>query len=138
MGGVRPLDPADREFYGDLVLSPTITVEQLAEMYGLPMAVANASRTLREKFHQEFPNGFELGDRLRMGGVELIVRDLDEEGEIAAIGLALEPSAASQPRVALFLRPRQLAKAIGNWWGRQSFRRWQRRQRRPRDAGPGD
>jgi len=138
MGGVRPLDPADREFYGDLVLNPAITVEQLAEMYGLPMAVANASRTLREKFHLEFPNGFELGDRLRMGGVELIVRDLDEEGEIASVGLALEPGKASQPRVALFLRPRQVAKAIGNWWGRQSFRRWQRRQRRPQDAAQGD
>ncbi|WP_431856463.1 potassium/proton antiporter [Azospirillum sp.] len=132
MGGTRPLDQSDREFYGDLVLSPDATVEQIAEMYGLPLALQNASRTLRALFHHEFPKGFELGDRVRMGGVELIVRDLDEEGEITSVGLDLEPPTPNQTRLPLLLRPGEIRERIETWWGRTAFRRWQGRQRRGR------
>ncbi|HYH40054.1 MAG TPA: potassium/proton antiporter [Azospirillum sp.] len=130
MGGTRPLDQSDREFYGDLVISPDATVEQIAEMYGLPLALQNASRTLRALFHHEFPKGFELGDRVRMGGVELIVRDLDEDGEITSVGLDLEPPTPNQTRLPLLLRPGQIRERVETWWGRTAFRRWQERQRR--------
>ncbi|PWC55544.1 potassium/proton antiporter [Azospirillum sp. TSO22-1] len=132
MGGTRPLDQSDREFYGDLVLSPDATVEQIAEMYGLPLALQNASRTLRALFHHEFPKGFELGDRVRMGSVELIVRDLDEDGEITSVGLDLDPPTPNQTRLPLLLRPGQIRERIETWWGRTAFRRWQERQRRGR------
>lgn len=126
-GGSRPLDQNDREFYGDLVLSPDATVEQIAEMYGLPLSLANAQRTLRDLLQMEFGGACELGDRVRMGGVELIVRDIDD-GEIQSIGLALEPTPVTKPRVALFSRPRELWGRVRGWWGSRSFRRWQRRQ----------
>jgi len=130
MGGTRPLDQSDREFYGDLVLNPDATVEQIAEMYGLPLALANANRSLRALFHHEFPKGFELGDRVRMGGVELIVRDLDDDGEITSVGLGLEPAAPTQARLPLLLRPAEIRERLMSWWGRTAFRRWQHRQRR--------
>lgn len=129
MGGTRPLDQSDREFYGDLVLSPDATVEQIAEMYGLPLALQNANRSLRALFHHEFPKGFELGDRLRMGGVELIVRDLDEDGEITSVGLGLEPTPQTDTRLPLLLRPADIRARLMNWWGRTAFRRWQQRQK---------
>ncbi|MGQ9371073.1 potassium/proton antiporter [Azospirillum sp. ST 5-10] len=128
-GGARPLDQDDRDFYGDLVLMPDVTVGQLAELYGLPMALANADRTLGALFHTEFGEAFEPGDRIRMGSVELIVRDV-ENGEITAVGLALEPSAASRPRILLFDRPGTLLAALRGRWRRAAFRRWERRQRR--------
>ncbi len=129
MGGVRALDQSDREFYGDLALSPDATVEQIAEMYGLPLALANASRSLRALFHHEFPQGFELGDRVRMGGVELIVRDLDETGEIISVGLGLEPVTPAYTPLPLLLPSGQLRKRLISWWSRTAFRRWQERQR---------
>ncbi|WP_448187675.1 potassium/proton antiporter [Azospirillum sp. sgz301742] len=130
MGGTRPLDQSDREFYGDLVLSPDATVEQIAEMYGLPLALQNATRSLRALFHHEYPKGFELGDRLRMGGIELIVRDLDDEGEIASVGLDLDPVPTNKTRLPLLLRPGQIRERMETWWSRTAFRRWQQRQRR--------
>lgn len=125
----RALDQDDREFYGDLVLSPDATVGQIAEMYGLPMSLANAHLTLRDLLRNEFGGACEPGDRIRMGGVELIVRDM-EDGKILSVGMALEPTPVSKPRVPLFLRPRQLGERFMTWWGRRSFQRWQRRENR--------
>jgi len=132
MGGARLLDQSDREFYGDLVLNPDATVEQIAEMYGLPLSLQKASRTLRELFHQEFPSGFELGDRLRMGGIELIVRDIDGDGEITSVGLALEPAPATQTNLPLLLRPGEIRQRVMGWWSDTAFRRWQRREQQRR------
>lgn len=129
-GGVRPIDENDREFYGDLVLNPDATVGQIAVMYGLPLSLAQADLSLSELFRQEFGGSVEPGDRLRMGSVELIVREMDDKGTVTAIGLALEPTPASAPRVALFKRPRDLLSSMANRWNRMSFRRWQKRQSR--------
>lgn len=130
MGGTRPLDQSDREFYGDLAISPDATVEQIAEMYGLPLALQNASRTLRALFHHDFPKGFELGDRIRMGGVELIVRDLDEDGEITSVGMDLDPPQPGKTRLPLLQPPAHIRERVETWWSRTAFRRWQERQRR--------
>ncbi|UKJ75844.1 potassium/proton antiporter [Azospirillum brasilense] len=125
----RPLDQDDRAFYGDLALNPDATVEQIAEMYGLPLSLANAQRSLRDLLRNEFGGACELGDRMRMGGVELIVRDM-QDGQITSVGLALEPSAMDKPRVPLFQGPERLWQTILSWWSKRSFRRWQRRETR--------
>lgn len=127
--GTRPLAQDDREFYGEFVLSPDATVEQIAEMYGLPLALANAGLTLRDLLRNEFGGSCEPGDRVRMGGVELIVRDM-EDGKILSVGLALEPTPVSTQRVALFGRPGRWLNHGLAWWNRQSFRRWQKRETR--------
>lgn len=131
-GGVRPIDQDDREFFGDLVLSPTATVQQIAVMYGLPMSATRAELTLAELFRHEYGGAVEPGDRMRMGAVELIVRDIDEDGTVTGVGLALEPTGAAKPRVPLFQRPGDIAAALRGWWTRIAFRRWQKRQRRGR------
>jgi potassium/hydrogen antiporter len=136
-GGSRALDQDDREFYGDLVLSPDATVEQIAEMYGLPLSLANAKLTLSDLLRHEFGGSCELGDRVRMGDVELIVRDMDEHG-ISSVGLALEPTTVTKPRVALFRHPTELVGKLRNWWGSQSFQRWKRRERMKERRGDGD
>ncbi|RIW03706.1 potassium/proton antiporter, partial [Azospirillum brasilense] len=125
----RPLDQDDRAFYGDLALNPDATVEQIAEMYGLPLSLANAQRSLRDLLRNEFGGACELGDRMRMGSVELIVRDM-QDGQITSVGLALEPSAMDKPRVPLFQGPERLWQTILSWWSKRSFRRWQRRETR--------
>jgi potassium/hydrogen antiporter len=136
-GGSRALDQDDREFYGDLVLSPDATVEQIAEMYGLPLSLPNAQLTLSDLLRHEFGGSCELGDRVRMGDVELIVRDMDEHG-ITSVGLALEPTTVTKPRVPLFRHPTELVGKLRNWWGSQSFRRWKRREQMKERRGDGD
>ena len=44
----------------------------------------------------------EYADRVPLGPIELIVRDVDEKGRIAALGLSFEPT-APVPRVPVFL-----------------------------------
>ncbi len=136
-GGSRALDQDDREFYGDLVLSPDATVEQVAEMYGLPLSLANAKLTLADLLLHEFGGSCELGDRVRMGDVELIVRDMDDHG-ITSVGLALEPTTVTKPRVPLFRHPAEWAGLLRGWWTRQTFERWKRREQLKERRGGGD
>ena len=138
-GGSRALDQSDREFYGDLVLSPDATVEQIAEMYGLPLSLSNARLTLSDLLRNEFGGSCELGDRVRMGGVELIVRDMDED-TITSVGLALEPVRVTSRRRPLYQRITVLGSRLRGWWNEHAFRRWKERERlragRPAAARP--
>ncbi|UEM23005.1 potassium/proton antiporter [Skermanella mucosa] len=129
-GETRELAEDDRQFFGDLSLKADITVGSLAELYGLPLSVRNARLTLSDLFRQEFRDAVEVGDRLRMGSVELIARDMDE-GKLLTVGLALEP--ATPPaglRVPVIPRPEDLLHALDAARSRFYFRLWQRRQHR--------
>ncbi|WP_158045792.1 potassium/proton antiporter [Skermanella pratensis] len=129
-GETRELAEDDRQFFGDLSLKADITVGALAELYGLPLSVRNAKLTLSDLFRQEFRDTVEVGDRLRMGSVELIARDMDE-GKLLTVGLALEP--ATPPaglRIPVIPRPGDLLHALDAARSRFYFRLWQRRERR--------
>jgi cell volume regulation protein A len=107
-----------------------MTVAALAELYGLPLSIRNAKLTLAELFRQEFRDSVEVGDRLRMGSVELIARDM-RDGELRIVGLALEPAGPqSGPRPLAIPLPRDLLRMLEAARSRLYFRLWQRRQRR--------
>jgi len=80
----------EREFLGDFSLSPDVTVDSLAERYGIPVPADLSGRTLREAIGERLQGKAELGDRVALGSLELIVRDLDAEGEILEVGLLLD------------------------------------------------
>jgi potassium/hydrogen antiporter len=98
----KPLDQDDREFFGDMALTPNISAGQLAAIYGLEVPAAKAGLTLAEMFQQEFSGAAEPGDRIRLGEVELILRERDDKGRILSVGLALEPGQATKPKAPLF------------------------------------
>lgn len=131
----RPLDHDDREFFGDMALNPATTLGQLAELYGLPLALPKASLTLAELFRQEFGAAAEPGDRIRLGAVELILRDRDDDGEVLSVGLALEPSRPAQVRASLLAGPAEWRRRFSDWRNRASFRRWRDRQSRKKSGG---
>ena len=119
----------DRGFFGDLVLRSETKLGALAETYGLPLAVDRVDMTLAEFFRREFPHP-EVGDRLRVGAIELVARSVGENHEVTSVGLALEPTGLSHPRVPLFQRPSDIGKAIRSLIQRFRFRRWTRKQKR--------
>jgi potassium/hydrogen antiporter len=119
----------DRGFYGDLVLRPETKLGTLAEVYGLPLAVERADTTLAELFAKEFAHP-EVGDRLRVGSIELVARDIGENHEVKSVGLALEPTGLARPRLPLFQRPSDILKAVRRVVQRVRFRRWTRKQKR--------
>ncbi|MDR3515774.1 MAG: potassium/proton antiporter [Azospirillaceae bacterium] len=102
--GSRPLSEDDRDFFGDLAFHPGVTLGTLAELYGLPLTVENANRTLADLFDAEFQHAGEIGDRLRLGTVELIIRDM-ENGRIVKVGLSLQPDRKTSARLPLFEQP---------------------------------
>jgi potassium/hydrogen antiporter len=119
----------DRGFFGDLVLRPETKLGALAETYGLPLAVERADMTLAELFREEFTHP-ELGDRLRIGPIELVIRNIGENHEVTSVGLALEPTGLARPRLPLFQRPSDIRKAVRSLIQRLRFWRWLRKLKR--------
>lgn len=83
---------AEAALYGDFVIAPQATVKALRETYDLPPAAVDDGATLDELFTAKFQNDLEPGDRLHLGPVDLIVREM-REGRIHSLGVALEPVA---------------------------------------------
>jgi cell volume regulation protein A len=121
----------DREFFGDLVLRPETKLSTLAETYGLPFAVERADMTLAELFRKEF-NHPELGDRLRIGGVELVVREMNDDLEVTSVGLALEPTGLARPQLPLFQGPSDISNAVRSLIQRLQF--WRRIGKQKQEA----
>lgn len=93
--GQVELAPADREFFGDFALPADMPMDRLAAEYGLPLPAAAAGLTLAGWFQQSFGE-VEVGDRLRVGSVELVVTEV-EGAEARQIGLVLDPPLPKRP-----------------------------------------
>src|SRR5512147_1350249 len=96
------LDPSDREFFGDFAIDPDSQMSDLADAYGFAVGSEETKLTASDFIHRRLQGTIEIGDRISVGTVELIVRALDDSGEIASIGLAVEPSRAARPKLPLF------------------------------------
>jgi cell volume regulation protein A len=70
----------------------------------------------------------EYADRVNLGPIDLIVRDVDEKGRIAAVGVALEPP-PPPPTIPAFLGASEIAERL---------RGAIRRRRARKDAPPAD
>jgi cell volume regulation protein A len=96
------LDPSDRDFFGDFVIDPDTRISDLAEAYGFAVSAEEAKLSVADFIHRRLHGTVEIGDRISVGTVELIIREFDDAGEIASIGLAVEPSRAARPKLPLF------------------------------------
>ncbi len=101
---------SDAALYGDFAIGPDVTVRSLREAYDLPLTMENDEVTLAELFRREFRQDLEVGDRLRLGAVDLIVREM-RNGRILSVGIALEPAAAPAAGWERFIA--KLAAALG-------------------------
>jgi cell volume regulation protein A len=89
----RQPEKSDREFFGDFALAPDVTLSDIAASYGVGVPLRDAGLTVAEALSREFDAAPTVGDRLRLGAVELIVRDVDVGGRVAEVGLALRAGA---------------------------------------------
>jgi cell volume regulation protein A len=77
-------------------------MSDLAAAYGFAVGGEEIKLTAADFIHRRLQGTVEVGDRVPVGTVELIVRALDDGGEIASIGLAVEPGRAARPKLPLF------------------------------------
>jgi len=106
------------ELLGDFALSPEADLAGLARTYGLELRVGEAAKTVGEFLTRELNGPPELGDRVSLGAVDLVVRALDDGGAISEIGLSLEP--AYPPSRELGLRIERMLRSA------RSRMRWKR------------
>jgi cell volume regulation protein A len=80
----------EHQFFGDFALNGDARLRDVALMYGFRAPPAIAERTLDDYLREVFKRRPVVGDRHRLDGVELVVREM-HEGEITKVGLRLAP-----------------------------------------------
>jgi len=90
---------AERELFGEFTFDADVHLGEIAEFYALPVRARDAPLTLAEHFAQRFEHTIEVGDRVRLGSVTLIARELDEAG-VRKVGLKVDRlgSVLTRPR----------------------------------------
>ena len=81
---------------GEFGFDAGVTLGQLGDLYGIPYDPADADKALGEFMHERLGENFVVGDRVAIGGVELIAREMDE-GRIMRVGLEIEPAEERLP-----------------------------------------
>jgi len=85
---MRPMqDAAEQRYFGEFIVKPEALIEDLVAVYGIEPPTNAAGRTLAE-FISSFLHNPVVGDRLRLGEVELVVRKMEAE-KITELGLRL-------------------------------------------------
>jgi cell volume regulation protein A len=125
------LDPADREFFGDFAIDPETKMADLAEAYSLAVLPDDAALTVAEFVQRRLAGATEVGDRVPLEAIELIVRELGDDRKIVRMGLAVEPSRAAQPKLPVFQTREEIASGLRRWWRNRRFLRRRERKSEP-------
>jgi cell volume regulation protein A len=104
------VDPEDTEFFGAFAVDPTRPAADLEAAYETGLTEAETAMTIGQLILARLGGHAEYADRVTIGPIELIVREVDEKSRIISVGVSLEP-AASPPPIPAFLS----ASEIGEW-----------------------
>jgi len=75
-------------YFGDFVLNGDAVVGELAEVYGFAVPGEIAEKTLAQYLTERFHGRVVVGDRVRFGAAELVVREM-ANGKVTRVGLRL-------------------------------------------------
>lgn len=119
------VDPEDADFFGAFAIDPDHLAGELEAAYELGLAEAERKLTIGALIEARLGGHAEYADRVLLGPVELIVRDVDDDGNIAAVGLSFEPIAVA-PRIPVFLSAGEIGDSL-----RRLFSRLRKRPAEP-------
>jgi cell volume regulation protein A len=111
-GGHAPTAIEDPRLYGEFAIEPGARLADLAGVYGINVRPEDQALTIAELFRRELAGDIEPGDRVAYGPVDLIVRTTSDEHEIEEVGLALEPTRQTRPRIPVFQSRKEIADFI--------------------------
>jgi len=83
----RPAREAEQRYFGEFHLLPTAPMSEVAAAYGVVAPPGTEGLDVREVFARFLPNAV-VGDRLRLGDIELVVRKMERD-RITDLGLRL-------------------------------------------------
>jgi cell volume regulation protein A len=80
----------DKDFFGEFYIDTSHTLGELAQAYGVDPP-SDPATPIGVYMLERLAGNAEIGDRVAIGFLELIVRGTDERGAVTAAGLALAP-----------------------------------------------
>ncbi|MDQ0457036.1 potassium/proton antiporter [Rhizobium paknamense] len=102
----------DSEFFGTFVVSPHRPAGEVDAAYGPGLFTeAEKAKPLGEVMEARLGGRADYADRVRLGHIILIVRDIDEHGHIASVGVSMEQVAPQRP-IPVFLSLTRLSEWI--------------------------
>ena len=101
------VDPEDAEFFGAFALDPARPASDLDAAYSPGLSDAERQMTIAALITSRLGGRAEFADRVTLGEIELIVRDVDEKGRIVSVGLSFEPTPPAA-NIPVFLSPGEL------------------------------
>jgi potassium/hydrogen antiporter len=112
-----PVDGDDAEFFGAFAIDPSRPARDLQMAYGPELSDHEAELTIAELMAARLGGRAEYGDRVAIGPVELIVRDVDAEGTVRSVGVSLDPEPAGA-QIPAFLSLREMVQMVRGWIAR--------------------
>jgi potassium/hydrogen antiporter len=103
----------DADFFGAFAVDPLRPASDLTLAYGVLLSESDQRRSIAELMIERLGGRAEYADRVTIGEVELIVRDVGDEGGITEIGLSFEPQ--TQARIPVFMSPGELKDYALSW-----------------------
>lgn len=113
------VEDEDEDFFGAFTVDQSHPATQLAAIYGATLKDEEHKLTIGDLIKQRLHGRVEYADRVALGPIDLIVRDVDEKGRIVGVGLSIEP-APPPPTVPVFLSFGELRNRISAYLARRS------------------
>ena len=113
-----PLDSSDTDFFGAFIVTPEKGLRELGEVYEVPVDDQDADSSIADYILKRVGGHADVGDRVALGDIELIVRDVDEGGAIKSVGLSVEPRSARSVPLPILLNVRKLLGWIRGLWSK--------------------
>lgn len=106
-----PVGEDDADFFGAFAIDPSRPARELAEAYGLRLDDDETELTIEALLKERLGGRAEYADRVLLGPIEVIVRDVDDDGTIVRAGLSLDPD-SHRPSIPAFLSLREIIRAV--------------------------
>lgn len=127
------LTDEDQDYFGEFTIDPEKPIGSVASAYGFEVAAEEGEMPVGDFLKKRLGSSVGRGDRLMMGPVELIVRDVDSDSGRISLGLAVEPTPASTPKLPLFQSFQEITAWIRSWLSRRSPSRTVKQVEKPQD-----
>ncbi len=93
-----PVEEDDKDFFGAFYIDANHSLAELAQAYGVEPE-GDPATPIGIFMLEQLGGQAEIGDRVPVGYLELIVRETDESGAVTAAGLAVAPEPAPGPKL---------------------------------------
>ena len=112
------VDPEDSDFFGAFAVDPARPASDLEAAYGPGLSEIEIRMTIGALMLARLGGRAEYADRVPLGAIELIVRDVDDKGRVSSVGISLEP-APPPPVIPAFLGAAEIGHRLRQMIGRR-------------------